>query len=422
MQAALAPETHKTWKWTLCVFLFLATTLNYLDRQTISILAPILQKEMHLGNEALGWLFAVFYYSYTFSQFAVGLLLDRWNLRWLYGLSVIAWSLVAALTGMAAGFGTLVLFRLLLGVAESANWPGALRIIARALPPGERALGSGIFTSGTSIGALIAPSLILGITSVLGWRWAFVAVGSLGLFWFAGWLWFTRRPGMAGIWKAPEESHTISIREQFGIISSLLRNSQFWRVWIVAVLVNPCLYFNLNWLPTYFVQERGLSPDGVGFVLTTIYVGLDLGYLACGATVMCLTRRGRSLQHAQRVVFISATTLVAFCVAVPLIHSLVGAVTALAVVNFGVAMWIATYLTLAQEVSQNHVSTAAGLLGGSGSLVGAFAMWGVGKVTQQTQSFTIPFLGIVAAVIVASIAAWTATRRAKSENDQVPER
>ena len=397
------------------MLLFLATTLNYLDRQTLGILAPILQKEMRLGNEALGWLFSVFYYSYTFSQFAVGMLLDRWNLRWTYGLAVVTWSLVAAFTGVATGFGLLLVFRLLLGVAESANWPGALRIVARALPPNERALGSGIFTSGTSIGALIAPALVLGVTSAVGWRWAFAAVGSLGWFWFAGWLRFTRHTGMSGVWKPTEGERSSPDKDRLGIATALLRNRQFWRVWIVAVLVNPCLYFNVNWLPTYFAQERGLSAGRqLGFVLTAIYVGLDLGYLACGATVMYLTRWGRSLQHAQRVVFLSATALIALCAVVPSIQSLGGAVTALAVVNFGVGMWIATYLTFAQEVSPKHGSTAAGLLGGSGSLVGALAMWAVGKVTQETASFTIPLFSVVGAVIVAAIAGWAASRPPES--------
>ena len=197
--------------------------------------------------------FSVFYYSYTFSQFAVGMVLDRSNLRWMFGLAVITWSLVAALAGLATGFGLLLMFRLLLGVAESANWPGALRILARALPPGERALGSGIFTSGTSVGALIAPGLVLGISAALGWRWAFVAVGSLGLFWFAGWVVFTRHAEMAGIWRAPSAE---GAKSQSGITVALLRNAQFWRVWVVAILVNPCLYFNVNWLPTYFAQDR----------------------------------------------------------------------------------------------------------------------------------------------------------------------
>jgi MFS transporter, ACS family, aldohexuronate transporter len=143
-------------KWKICLLLFLATTLNYLDRQTLSVLAPTLQKDIHLDNEALGWLFAVFYYTYTLSHFAVGPILDRTHLRWVFGIAVLAWSTVSMLTGLATGFVSLIVFRLLLGVMESANWPTAIRIVARTMPPSERALGNGIFTSGTSVGALIA--------------------------------------------------------------------------------------------------------------------------------------------------------------------------------------------------------------------------------------------------------------------------
>src|SRR5712692_9624337 len=147
-------------KWRLCLLLFLATTLNYLDRQTLSILAPVLQKEMHLGNEALGWLFGVFYYVYTFSLFAAGPILDRSNLRWAFTFAVLLWSLVSVLTGLANGFAALLIFRLALGLVEAANWPAAIRVVARILEPRERALGNGIFTSGTSIAALVAPGLI----------------------------------------------------------------------------------------------------------------------------------------------------------------------------------------------------------------------------------------------------------------------
>lgn len=118
-------------KWQLCIILFLATTLNYLDRQTMSILAPVLQKEMHLDNEALGWLFAVFYYAYTFSQMAVGPILDRSNLRWAFAVAVLLWSLVSVLTGLANGFVALLVFRLSLGVVESANWPAGMRVVSR---------------------------------------------------------------------------------------------------------------------------------------------------------------------------------------------------------------------------------------------------------------------------------------------------
>jgi MFS family permease len=164
--------------WTklgLCLLMFLATIFNYLNRQTLSILAPTLQPQMQMGNEALGWLFAGFYYSYTLFQFAVGPVLDRFNLRWCFALAVFAWSTVSGMTGLATGFAGLLVFRLLLGVMESANWPASLRIVARVFPPKERTLASGIFTSGTSVAALIAPGLILAILATSGWRWAFVA-------------------------------------------------------------------------------------------------------------------------------------------------------------------------------------------------------------------------------------------------------
>jgi MFS transporter, ACS family, hexuronate transporter len=183
--------------------------LNYLDRQTLGILAPIMRTELGLDNEDLGWLFAVFYYSYTFAQFVAGGLLDRWRLRSAYATGVLAWSCVAALTAMANGFTSLIVFRLLLGITESVNWPAAMRIVARSLPPHGPSLGNGIFTSGTSIGALIAPTLILGVASRLGWRWAFVVIGSLGLIWFVLWIAITRNAVYDKVW-IPEAAGPVS--------------------------------------------------------------------------------------------------------------------------------------------------------------------------------------------------------------------
>jgi ACS family hexuronate transporter-like MFS transporter len=394
-------------RWTLCLLLFLATTLNYLDRQTMSILAPRIQREMGFDNEALGWLFSVFYYSYTFSQFGVGLLLDRYNLRWAYGLAVLAWSATAGLTGLARGFAGLLGFRLLLGVMESANWPAAMRMVARTLPPRDRTLGNGIFTSGTSIGALIAPALLLGIAGWAGWRWAFAAVGSLGAVWFAVWALFTRHEGFRPAWSG-EDGRSVPPE---GAYRRILGDPQFWRVFAVAVLVNPCLYFSVNWLPTYFVQERGVEGGGpLTVILTAIYLGLDLGYLACGAGVMLLSRAGWRLAAARRAVFLSASGLLALCAAVPFAPGIRAATVLLVAVNFGAGVWISMYLTMGQEISRANVSTAAGLLGGSGSLAGAVAMWAVGAVTRRTGSFSLPMAGVAAASLAAALAGLAASR------------
>jgi ACS family hexuronate transporter-like MFS transporter len=381
-------------KWQLCIVLFLATALNYLDRQTMSILAPALQKELHLGNADLGWLFAVFYYAYTFSQMAVGPILDRSNLRWAFAWAVFLWSLVSVLTGLANGFVALLIFRLALGMVESANWPAGMRVVARLLEPRERALGNGIFTSGTSV----------------GWRWAFVLIGSLGVLWICGWILITRDPKMAPVWREPGPQPTTGFAGQRAIFAGIMRSPRFLSVLAVAVLVNPCLYFSVNWLPTYFAQQRGLSPGRqMGWILTAIYLGLDLGNLACGGAILLLTRWGRPVQSARRIVFLVATASIICCATVPLLP-MSGAVAALVLVNFGLGIWVAIYLTMAQEVSSTHVSTAIGILSGCGSLAGAMAMWAVGRVTQQTASFSIPMSAVALAAALAAIAGWMASR------------
>jgi ACS family hexuronate transporter-like MFS transporter len=402
-------------KWQLCIVLFLATTLNYLDRQTMSILAPSLQKELHLDNAALGWLFAVFYYAYTFSQMAVGPILDRSNLRWAFAVAVLLWSIVSVLTGLANGFVALLIFRLLLGVVESANWPGGMRLVSRLLEPQERALGNGIFTSGTSVGALIAPGLILGIAAFFGWRWAFVLIGSLGVFWICGWLLITRDQSLASVWRETSAAKAWGLAGQWQIIADIARSPRFLPVLAVAVLVNPCVYFSVNWLPVYFAQQRGLAPGRqMGWILTAIYLGLDIGNVACGGGILALARWGMGVQRARRIVFLLATVALACCAAVPTLP-MAGAVTALVLVNFGLGIWVSIYLTMAQEVSHTHVSTAIGILSGCGSLAGALAMWAVGRVTQQTASFTIPMSTVAVAAILSAMAGWMASRQLGKE-------
>src|SRR5262245_26321777 len=361
---------------------------------------------MRLDNEALGWLFAVFYYAYTLSHFLVGPIVDRSHLRWLFGGAVLAWSTVAMLTGLANGFVSLIVFRLLLGVMESANWPAAIRIVARSMEPRERTLGNGIFTSGTSVGALIAPGVILAISSALGWRWSFVSVGALGTVWLVAWLLTTRDKELDHIWRDPHKP----ARFRFRTYLEIVRSPGFFPVLIVSILVNPCLYFSVNWLPTYFSQQWGLTPGRqMGWVLTMIYLGLDLGNLTCGTVILSLVRRGYAVRTARRIVFLVATIPLLLCASVPHLPHLYQAVCILVGVNIGLGIWIAMYLTMAQDISQTHVSTSVGVLSGFGSLAGALAMWGVGKVTKATASFAIPMTAFALAAGVSACAAWIAS-------------
>jgi cyanate permease len=194
------------------------------------------------------------------------------------------------------------------------------------------------------------------------------------------------------------------------VLVEIVKSPRFFPVLAVAVLVNPCLYFNVNWLPTYFAQQRGLSPGAqLGWILTAIYLGLGLGNLLCGTGILALTHSGRTLPAARRIVLLLATVPLAACAAVPAL-GLGEAITVLVAVNIGLGVWTAMYLTMAQAVSRAHVSTALGLLSGCGSLVGALAMWAVGKVTQHTGSFLIPMITFSIAAVLSAVAGCAASR------------
>jgi predicted MFS family arabinose efflux permease len=220
---------------------------------------------------------------------------------------------------------------------------------------------------------------------------------------------------MMPVWRDPVAPEDTGLAGQWRIFSGIAKSPRFLPVLAVAVLVNPCLYFSVNWLPTYFAQQRGLAPGRqMGWILTAIYLGLDIGNIACGSGILALTRWGSGVQRARRIVFLVATVAVVCCAAVPILP-MTGAVAALILVNFGLGIWVAVYLTMAQEVSGTHVSTAIGILSGCGSLAGALAMWAVGRVTRQTGSFAIPMSTVAVAALLAALAGWSASKESSKD-------
>jgi cyanate permease len=242
-------------------------------------------------------------------------------------------------------------------------------------------------------------------------------LGSAGLLWFGLWSLWTGSAKLQPVWHDPPHPDAETREKMSRVMVDIVRSPHFVPVLIVAVLINPCLYFSVNWLPTYFAQQRALAPGlQLGGILTAIYLGLGVGNLLCGAGVLALTRRGRNLVSARRTMFLLATVPVAACGVVPWLP-LQGAVVVLVAANIGLGIWTATYLTLVQDVSPVHVSTALGLLSGCGSLAGALAMWAVGVVTRKTGSFTGPMAAVSAAAVVSAIAGVAAGRSAQPKGE-----
>ncbi|MGH9847368.1 MAG: MFS transporter [Blastocatellia bacterium] len=409
-------------KWSVVLLLFLATLLNYMDRQTIAISASVISKEFGLGDAQLGQLFFAFLFAYGIAQLFAGALLDRFPVRLAYAAAVIAWSLAGASGALATGFVSLFALRVLLGVCESPNWPLALRVVARTIPPEQRSLANGIFQSGTSIGALVAAPVIIWLTAAYSWRAAFVAVGAVGLLWAALWLvsfrgeedvrhtdvrstGFSRNDLNAE--PLPPEGGTTNLPASFG---EIIRSRAFLGLFIAASFLNPLQYFYVTWLPRYFDKYAGMGfGKELAQRLVTVYLALDLGLWLGGALVLLLARRVSVTRARQMVTALGAVLMAG----IPLAGWLrdLNAITALiCLATFGLGCFMVNYLAFTSEVSDKKVSTAAGLLGGAGSLAGALFMLLVGGTVESSGSFALAFVMAGVMPLVALGGVFIATR------------
>jgi ACS family hexuronate transporter-like MFS transporter len=408
-------------RWLLCGLLFLATLLNYLDRQTISVSATAIADEMGLKDDDLGRLFFAFLFAYGITQMFLGPVLDRLPVRLAYALAVAAWSLAGAAAALATGFWSLFFFRFLLGVCESPNWPLAMRVVARTFPPAQRALATGIYQCGTSVGALVAPPLIIFLTKQYNWRVAFVVAGAIGLGWVALWLlWFRVQPDMrvdgpesTAIMplSAPARDRPAPIMDanRPTTLAEILRSRAFWGLLVATCFLNPLQYFYLTWLPRYFQTYAGVDfGQELANRLVLIYLTLDIALLTGGGLVAWLARFV-SVVQARRAVAAAGAACMATVPAVAFLDDIDSITAVIGLATFGLGWTMVNYLTFTAEVSVAKVSTAAGILGGAGALAGAGFMLVVGNVVEQSGSFAIAF-GLVGAMpIVALGGIWYAS-------------
>ncbi|MPZ21072.1 MAG: MFS transporter [Luteitalea sp.] len=390
-------------KWWIVGLLFAATLLNYLDRQTLAVSSSLVLEDLRLHDGHFGqWLFA-FFIAYGVAQIVIGPVLDRFSVVWVYAVAVAAWSLAGASAALASGFWSMLSLRLLLGICESPNWPLALRVVARIFPPGQRPLANGLFQCGTSVGALVAPPIIVHLATRYHWRVAFVVVGLVGLLWTVVWLATTKawpqlqlqREGtsaaMPSASRAPGAPDTGVLDASPSTVRHILRSPALWGLLVATCFLNPLQYFYISWLPRFFDRYAGVGfGQELANRLVIVYLALDVGLVLGGWLVVGLTRR-LGVVPARRLV----ATVGALCMTgVPIVSWLrsVDFVTVMiCVATFGLGCFMVNYLAFASEVSATKVSTATGLLGGAGSLAGAAFMWLVGDTVMRSGGFAFAF-------------------------------
>ncbi len=276
-------------RWLMISLAFWATVINYLDRQTLSVAAPVLREQFHMTNTAYSRVLFGFLLAYTIMNGLSGPLIDRLGTRLGYALCMAWWSAAALLHALASGALSLGIFRFLLGMGEAGNWPAAVKVVAEWFPESERAMASGIFNSGSAVGAILAPPIVAYMLLRVGWPAAFLLVGVLGFLWLAVW-WPVYRPGSAGGLAAGEKIPAVR----------LLRTRFVWAFTLSKVFMDPVWYFYIFWFPEYLKNARHFDMASIGAYAWIPFAVAGVGNLLGGALSGFLLRRGLSVTAARK--------------------------------------------------------------------------------------------------------------------------
>ena len=368
------PETAHRYRWLICALLFFATTINYIDRQILSLIKLDLDQELGWTNAQFGAVNSAFQGAYAIGLLAFGYLVDRFGTKVGYAVSIAAWSLAAMGHAAVGSVGGFFRARVALGLGEGGNFPSAIKAVGLWFPRKERAFATALFNSGTNVGAILAPAVIPLIASTWGWRAAFVAAGVVGLLWLVFWIPFYEIPERSKRLHASELAYIQSDRD-VGTSSkmswgSLLKYRQTWAFVAAKFLTDPVWWFFLIWLPDYFNKTRGLDIKHSWVHLVTIYSIVTALGITGGWLPGYLVRRGYTQSRARK------TSMLIFAFGVLPILGVTHVGDWTAVVLIGLAgsahqAWSANLFTSVSDVFPNKaVASVVGIGGMAGSLGG----------------------------------------------------
>jgi ACS family hexuronate transporter-like MFS transporter len=371
-------------RWAVAGMLFLAAILNYIDRQTLSILAPTIQADLHLTDVDYGRIANFFLVAYLVATLLSGRLIDLLGTRLSMALFVGFWSFANVLTGFARSFGSLAGFRFLLGLGEAGNWPGSAKTVAEWFPSKERGVAIGVYTTGATIGAMLAPWLILAIVRGSHWQWAFVATGVLGFCWVIPWLLITRGSGAAGAATAASDvrdaaaakgataaAHDVSDGRTGW--AAAVRRPEVWVLMVGRMLTDPVWYFYQFWFAKYLFAERGVSQQGLS-VTWLIFLAADVGSILGGIASGLLIKRGRRNVPARVKVMLLTAIVMPLSPLITFVPSLWMAIGLAMLLVFAHLSWLVNMTALIVDaIPKRFVATAFGIIA-AGSAAGGIMM------------------------------------------------
>ena len=381
-------------RWVMIGFAFAATVINYLDRQTLSVVAPALREEFKMSNEAYGYVLSAFMLAYTVSNGFSGPLLDRLGTRIGYALCMAWWSTAGILHAFATGPWSLAGCRFSLGIGEAGNWPAGVKVVSEWFPAHERALAAGIFNSGAAIGAIIAPPLATWLVLQFNWQTAFVVVGLSGYAWLGAWWCFYR---------APPDARAEMVAHQ-GAPWRLLRTRFLSMLTLSKVFLDPVWYFYIFWFPQYLRSVHGFDLAKIGMTAWIPFVTADLGNLVGGWLTGRLIRAGMNSSTARKRVFGIFALLMTSAIPAILVTNVWVSVALISVATFGYTGCNTNALAFpADVVPKNLVASVWGLASMGSGFGGILFSWLSGRLIDN-YGYTPVFIAYgVMPLIAASI-------------------
>lgn len=379
-------------RWLILGLLFFSTVINYIDRQALSVLLPILRTELGLSSSDYGLITTAFLLAYTFAQVPVGMWIDKVGTRLGFSLSIVGWSIVAMLHALVTGPISLILARTLLGVTEAGNWPAGTKAVASWFPQKRRAFAMAVFDSGSAVGAVLAPPLVALLALGFGWRAAFVITGVFGFVWLIGWLW---------IYHAPHHHPKLSAADREAVLKEvglaparpavfgealrrIVRERQLWGLMATRLIATPVWWFYVFWLPDYLSKGHGFSLQEIGFYGWIPYLTVDFGKMLGGALSDGLLARGKSPGAARKTVMLAGALAMLGGMQVVNTESAAGAIVWVCVATFGFGMWSANILALHADIfPAEAMATAMGSTLMAASLSGALFTFVVGQLVDS---------------------------------------
>lgn len=404
-ESILCSRNPIPYRWVICALLFFATTSNYIDRQLLGLLAPVLQGEIGWSERQYSYIVTSFQGAYALGLLASGYLIDRIGTKKGLSLAVAAWSLASMAHGFAATVVHFSVARFCLGLAEAGNFPASIKAVAEWFPKRERAFGIGVFNSGSNVAAIVTPLVVPVVVDIWGWRAAFLLTGALGCVWLVLAAWLFHAPEVSPFVSAHERELIQSEREPMVSTASwkeALALKETWGFAIAKFLTDPIWWFYLYWAPKYFNSRFGVELAGLAAPLVFVYVMADFGSIGGGWWSAKLIKRGKPVLWARKYVMLCCALSVLTVIFSYKAPTLWVAACILGLATAAHQGWSANlFASVSDTFPRESVASVVGFGGMAGALGGMLISLLTGWVLERTGSYALIFSLCGSAYVVA---------------------